>query len=306
MRLLRVLSSLLLAVACARPALAIDDKCEPNSAEPVLRELYRKFGLSGKELADVSGELARTESVSSDTIRRYRTGDAAYRYALIAQAAYDFGKGAVDWDSDGKPDWVIGHVRESYSGFAAAAYRPLHPENAGGVELIIAYRGTDDLRDWVAANLPALILPLDVQVPAATRFARRAIKKYQIDASKVVVVGHSLGGRLAQLVAAQYGLKAYTFNAAVPKDLLPFTDVLKPKAPIVSIVSAADIVNPATELLGRSRDLGEVFKFEFCGPGQGHALGGMLGTLYRVSRVYREKLMPIAQLDPPPQPSLDR
>jgi pimeloyl-ACP methyl ester carboxylesterase len=83
---------------------------------------------------------------------------------------------------------------------------------------IIAFRGSRDLEDWKGANLEILRrrLPLD-QFGCAMGFfasAHRALER--AGCTRYLVVGHSLGGGLAALVAAAASwvpVRGVTFNA---------------------------------------------------------------------------------------------
>lgn len=281
----------------AAEAVEQQQRCRPGSDDQVTSELFAKFGITGNELVRLAAEIRANGGPSPTTVARYAAGDRAWHLGALAQAAYYDAIPPVDWDADGVADWERVNAYKSPTGFAAAAYRWRHPQSIRmpgleSIRYVVAFRGTDQWRDWVAANLPALVLPIDAQRPRAIRYTRSIVRRYRLKADDVMVVGHSLGGRLAQLVAAATGVRAYTFNAAVPKDLLPVIRLQPPNPRILSVVSSADLVNPATKLLSQSHDLGEVLTFSFCGPGQGHALGGMLDTLARVTRTYREMMVP--------------
>ncbi|MCK7252842.1 Mbeg1-like protein [Enterobacter roggenkampii] len=70
-------------------------------------------------------------------------------------------------------------------------------------EIVIAYRGSDDLCDWVATNLNPL--PYKKQYDQAVEYTKRMLKSYDTGKEKVVVTGISLGGGLAVHVAKSEG-----------------------------------------------------------------------------------------------------
>jgi hypothetical protein len=89
------------------------------------------------------------------------------------------------------------------AGFQAAAYT-----NADVV--VVAYCGSNDRLDWTVNNIPLGIGLLPRQITHALRFYDDVIPRYRM--SRRIVVGHSLGGGLAQLVIA------FHLNQ-VPKDI---------------------------------------------------------------------------------------
>lgn len=98
----------------------------------------------------------------------------------------------------------------SGNGFQTTIY---HKNN----EIVISYRGTDTARDWnddfqMWKN----------QIPDQLQQANgvyKEIKKIFPNAN-ITVTGHSLGGSLAQLVSAENGCQAVTFNAYGTGDIL--------------------------------------------------------------------------------------
>ena len=110
-----------------------------------------------------------------------------------------------DYDNNGTQDKYITYEG---TGFAATAYR-----NEDTNEVIIAYRGTNskELVDWVKNNWSIGINEYPVQYTEANHFYNLIAKEYGKE--NVTVIGHSLGGALAQLVGAENNVKAVTFNA---------------------------------------------------------------------------------------------
>lgn len=94
------------------------------------------------------------------------------------------------------------------SGFTGYAFRNIRTN-----EVVIAYRGTNfkSWADW-EANKSSLIDKSNKQKPYALQLFRKSLS----GADKVTIVGHSLGGNLAQGVAAYYPYNydsMVTFNA---------------------------------------------------------------------------------------------
>jgi predicted alpha/beta hydrolase len=89
----------------------------------------------------------------------------------------------------------------------------------GQKDVTIVYRGSDDLADALTQDIP-----LGVNHTSPSQFDNaqalyNAVKDLYPD-SKIVPVGHSLGGNLAELVAAVNKTGAVTFNGAGTKQEL--------------------------------------------------------------------------------------
>lgn len=110
-----------------------------------------------------------------------------------------------DYDNNGEPDKFITY---DGTGFAAIAYR-----NPSTNEVVIAYRGTNstELVDWTKNNLNIGMGEVPVQYTEASHFYNLVAEKYGKD--NITVIGHSLGGALAQLIGAEYNVNTITFNA---------------------------------------------------------------------------------------------
>lgn len=89
------------------------------------------------------------------------------------------------------------------SGFAFDVFHHHDGESA-----VIAFRGTDSLKDWFWANLGFL-----VSVPY--KQAAKAVEAYRKECpsrKNIALAGHSLGGGMALGTSARLGLPAYAFN----------------------------------------------------------------------------------------------
>lgn len=120
-------------------------------------------------------------------------------YANLSNAAYGSGAVPMGWT-------LLKTSPPSDTGFAAMAVR-----NEATGEIVIAYRGTDGINDLTGSDLQ-LALQNDVpeQYPEAAAFYTAISNEY---GSNITLTGHSLGGALAQLVAAITESPAYIYNA---------------------------------------------------------------------------------------------
>ncbi len=125
-------------------------------------------------------------------------------YGLLSNAAYKNGAVPPGWSI---VDTSAQSMGTSPTGFAAVTFK-----NQSTGEIVIAYRGTDEFGD-ASNNFVQLALQNDVpgQLIEAQAYFDKAQQKYGVTP---VVVGHSLGGALAQLVSAfNATVSAFTYNA---------------------------------------------------------------------------------------------
>ncbi|MBD8899988.1 hypothetical protein [Rhodanobacter sp. DHG33] len=160
-------------------------------------------------------------------------------------------------DLDGGKYTVFGYKDDQITGFHATAYRS---RDTG--EIIIAYRGTDPaIKDITGHTLTSIQdIAVDAtmvrdavnpQKSAADKFTAEMIDKaarHGISKDQITVAGHSLGGTLAEIEAAKFGLRGSTYNAYGAAGL---TD--GPPAPgcqLTDYVMAGDVVSAANHHVG--------------------------------------------------------
>lgn len=108
------------------------------------------------------------------------------------------------------------------NGFQAMAVAPVVNDVADTSHIVVVYAGTNpdhraDILEDVSTVVGGARGPMN-QVVDAQRFADRVRKKYS--GSSISTAGHSLGGFLALLVAAENNWDATTFNGPDPWDWL--------------------------------------------------------------------------------------
>ncbi|WP_211286568.1 hypothetical protein, partial [Xanthomonas albilineans] len=159
---------------------------------------------------------------------------------------------------------VFGYASDSITGFHATAYKSL----AKPYNIIIAYRGTDPalfsgetkaeqashalttLQD-IAVDATMVRDAVNPQKAAADAFTAQMLAKAAkqgIPKDHVTVAGHSLGGALAQIEAAKYGLAGSTYNAYGARGL---TDgAPQPGCHVTNYRMAGDVVSAASPHVG--------------------------------------------------------
>lgn len=107
--------------------------------------------------------------------------------------------------------WTLALADDKTPPFAAFAFK-----NDTTGEVVIAYRGTDGLKDG-SADAAILAGRWDTQFQQGMDFVAkvqgdRTIFPPGTDPSKLLATGHSLGGAIAQIVAKAYGLDGSTID----------------------------------------------------------------------------------------------
>lgn len=211
----------------------------------VERDLVSRYGLTGGELRIAGRELS--DGITSGTRQRYQLASLAARYAALSQAVYQLAQ-QVDTDADGVADFRLDNAlieRNDQFGFKGAAYIGQKTE-----EIVVAFAGTElqtpaDLITDVTGGVL-----FDAQLPTANKLFERSKLAADRLGYKVRVTGHSLGGRLAQAVAARHAVEAFTFHAAGVSS----PDIAAIPSPridgILNVITAHDWVRSLSQLGG--------------------------------------------------------
>ena len=143
-------------------------------------------------------------------------------YAYFAKLSYSNDKQNVLNDKlfqEGKEGWEVVDINGGVNGLQAIAFGRGKGADGKYAEIVIAYRGTDSLFDTTIDDLQIAVGSIPSQTAGAINYYDTIVKNLSENGS-ISVTGHSLGGALAQLVAAITGDDAYTFNAPGMKYLL--------------------------------------------------------------------------------------
>jgi hypothetical protein len=176
-------------------------------------------------------------------------------YALLAQDAYQNPQLDKNVVLGGHTYRAIDFANNPVSGFQATAY-----ERADTHEVVIAYRGSEFNREPLqdgAVDVGMVLAGVNTQTPDALAFTQKVIAETRRNAEDknqpvdVTVTGHSLGGTLAEISAAKYGLHGETFNAYGAAGLLQ--GVPQGGHQIIDNVRAGDPISAASPQFGEVR-----------------------------------------------------
>ena len=140
--------------------------------------------------------------------KRYEVEAAEYAiYAMLSNNAYGPNHSAIPlplaWIE--RPEWR----KEFTTGFGMAVFEK--HENSELTEVVMAFRGTDETRDWIQNLVPFF----RDQIPTADAEFSAVAKAYSENHVKIVATGHSLGGGLAFHISFLHpGIDAIAFNSS--------------------------------------------------------------------------------------------
>ena len=179
-------------------------------------------------------------------------------YALLSQDVYHDTAVNKTVKLDGITYRVIDAADDPITGFQAQAYVR---EDVQPQQVIVAFRGTEFDRQPVrdgGVDAGMVLTGLNLQTPDALAFTQRVMNKVNKAAADedrqppdITVTGHSLGGTLAEISAAKFGLKGETFNAYGAAGLRQ--GIPEGGNQVIDHVRAGDLVSAASAHFGEVR-----------------------------------------------------
>jgi hypothetical protein len=190
-----------------------------DAGEASLRErAFQSVLASIVEAADPTGGTGQRESLLQNACvigfgTQMRGVDSKQNDLQLAELSKDVtdvsGKGADGWRRLNAAELKQAGIDPAkletpQTGFRAAIYTD------GKGRYVLAYAGSNDIKDWRDNNLPQGLGQDPAQFKQAAELARLADRAF---GDQLVITGHSLGGGLAATGALATGRTAVTFNA---------------------------------------------------------------------------------------------
>lgn len=192
-------------------------------------------------------------------------------HALLASVAYNDLKVGQKFNGDHETYTVYAVYSNPATGLQAMAFL-----NKNKSQLVFAYRGTEHAAD-VVTDAGMAAGKINAQAFESEVFTARVIDTELNRAKgngtdlKIEVTGHSLGGSLAQINAAKFGLGGETFNAYGSADLIGMNK--NDQSHVVNHVRAGDVVSAASHHYGEVRIYAtpeDIKNLEHAGYREGH------------------------------------
>jgi putative lipase involved disintegration of autophagic bodies len=173
-----------------------------NFALFILLQMYAAVAFSQSIADPIDPSLVSREIASKYALHAMLSSNSYHNEDRVKFAVENLGWIQVDRNgkSTSKPTFV-GKV-------TGLAYDVFEKKDAN--ETIIAFRGTDNKRDYLTANLAPW--PFSIQYTAARKVVRLYSQKNP--KKKVTVTGHSLGGSLALSASVRLGVDAVVFDSS--------------------------------------------------------------------------------------------
>ena len=203
------------------------------------------------------------------------------QYAQIAKAIY---KDELEMQqhlvANGCPDWA---VRFWQAGTQANGFQGAILEN--DQEVICAFKGSKTgvtfKQDWLVSDVQIALNMIPNQTTSALEMVDVA-KRYLSGNKPISIVGHSLGGGLAQLVGFILGIPFVSFNGpGMLNNLqsLPFHRLMRQVGRNTGTARGFNMILWTDPIGNFGAHIGKTERFLNRGPGIAHVMGAVLGTL---------------------------
>ena len=148
-----------------------------------------------------SAQVRKNDALTDEAVR-------LAPYAIMSNNAYPRGENSIPLPEGWKE---VTELRKELPtvGLGLAVFEKY--ESSKLVEIVVAFRGTDEKKDWIQNLVPFF----RIQIPPASDEFERILKLYEGQPIRVVATGHSLGGGLAFHMSFVYpNVDAIAFNSS--------------------------------------------------------------------------------------------
>jgi len=165
------------------------------------------------------------EPLAKSLVDRLQLAKAGYIYAVASALSLQGEEPEEVFDFDRPVELTqLGLERDLSSGFQAVTYLYTPKDPARAPEVVIAFRGSDQIRDYLLHNF--WIWP--IQLTDAIKYVKDTAADPRVKGKRIVVTGYSLGGGLAAYVTKDTQTsalisQAWAFNPS-PRELEAGTD----------------------------------------------------------------------------------
>ena len=242
-------------------------------------------------LAAVVGRASEYDEFGAEQIQALR------EKAMLACAVYDLSKSEL---SDG---WRQIAKKWDKDGFQAAVYE--RTLSNGQKDLKVVFAGTNDRHDMATDVNAGSFISADwafgpvrelaeQQFVRAQAYAAGFVHMAKNDSSirSIELLGHSLGGELAQFTAAKLDVQATVFNSAsmvIMAEKMTTRDMETANRRVTQYVNSEDRVFPITSALPMARQFGHIYQIEATGQlkrkslvdrtSEGHSMEAIMDSL---------------------------
>lgn len=227
------------------------------------RMIWRSAGASVRQARTVVLRTALVVAVvltSTSALARDGLPANSLDHARLADAVYDPN---IEFLPQNGFERVRGD--KSVTGYQWAVYER---KRNGRTERVLAFAGTDEIRD-IGTDIGQAVTGFSLQYEQAIRRAATELARAKRDGVQLSLVGHSLGGGLAQNASAQYNIPATVFEPAglglINSLALELQDLFgglaqdPDDAPVTNIQMSGDLVPVWGDQLGETYELESSF-----------------------------------------------
>ena len=214
---------------------------------PRSKDIAPPTGATAQSTDNGLGPVTTSDNATSAQIAIARS---SWPYAVLSNAVYRNGS-EIDPPADWAP--VTGYTDRAGGGFYAEVWKKTERDKV--IEVALVFRGTDGAADWTTGNMGF------AQQQLAKQLANQV--KAENPGVTITATGHSLGGALAKVAAAQLGGQAVVFNSS-PRGPSP--------EKLVNIAELGDVLALPRAVAGTPATGSMVFNFTIGSQDDNHSI----------------------------------